>query len=118
MVCCTVNERRLTSGSHTTPHDCGTSGEEHGKAVQIYNGVYDKQATLVNGRDLWQLRRDFPAKYAETGTTLYWSDSTERWVVEAPTVTWEAPNQAFNAAGDVRQFPGLQDYSGAEWEVP
>ena len=62
-------------------------------AVTKYNGIYKKQASLVNGKDWWKHLYNQPGHLdeAEGGTSIYWSDTAERWVIEAPDVIWEAP---------------------------
>ena len=59
-------------------------------AVTKYNGIYNKQSTLVNNRDWWQARNDLGGRYLDHGVSIFWSDATERWTIEASDVRWEA----------------------------
>ena len=51
------------------------------------DGIYVKQSSLVNGNDWWK----HSTKSGEDGTSIYWSDVANRWIIEANDVTWEAP---------------------------
>ena len=55
-----------------------------------YNGMYNKQSTTINGYDWWVARDDVGGINANTGSTIYFSTSHNRWVIEAPDVYWEA----------------------------
>ena len=78
-------------------------------AITKYNGVYVKQASLVNEKDWWKQS----TLSGNTGTSIYWSDIGSRWVIEASDVRWEAPTTVFNPLDDDRHFPGLKTWFGA-----
>ena len=84
-------------------------GSTDGVAVATYNGIYVKQASLVNDRDWWM----HSTKSGDLGSSIYWSDASNRWIIEASDVTWEAPTTTFNPLDDDRHFPGLQTWFGA-----
>ena len=52
--------------------------------VTEYNGVYNRQASTINGHDWWVARNDVGATQAGTNATIYFSQSNDRWVLEAP----------------------------------
>ena len=90
--------------------------------AQMYNGLYNKATGTINGMDWYVARDDVGGTAADTQTTLYYSTSHERWVIEAPDVYWEA-NQTqhsfgvegtdyLNAGNDKRMPAGIQDYFG------
>ena len=85
-----------------------------GTAVKKYNGIYMKQGSLVNGMDWWKQRYTDAAHLTDedAGASIYWSDTAERWLIEASDVIWEAPTTTFNDLDDDRHFPGLQMYFG------
>ena len=67
-------------------------GSTDGMALTTYNGIYVKQASLVNEMDWWK----HSTKSGDLGSSVYWSDSRKRWVIEASNVSWEAPTTTFN----------------------
>ena len=75
-----------------------------------YNGIYMKQKSLVNNMDWWKQRYTDTThlSHENVGASIYWSAIGERWVIEAPDVTWEAPGTPYNDLDDDRHFPGLQ----------
>ena len=77
-------------------------GETDGIAITTYNGVYTKQKSFVNDKDWWKHLYSQPGHLneAEGGTSIYWSDSAERWIIEALDVTWEAPTDTPNSLED------------------
>ena len=85
---------------------------------------HDIENTVVNRNDWWRIRIDHPVtgtpeNYEDTGATLYWSDSAERWILEAPDVNWEADDAWFNTLDDDRLPPGIQNHFGDKdtiWE--
>ena len=87
-------------------------GATDGVAVTDFNGIYSKQASLINGMDWWSIRDDQPTPGSDHSASIYWSDSTWRWVIESPEITWEAPKHVFNALDDDSHFPGLQEFFG------
>ena len=73
--------------------------------VALYNGIYNKQETLINGKDWWTIRMDNKADTSST-VTLYWSDIGARWILEASEISWIST-------------PGIPDYFGGvetTWE--
>ena len=71
-------------------------------AVAHYNGVYNRQASTINGYDWWVARNDVFMTDAGTNATLYFSSAHERWVLEAPDVYWEAserPGDQWDTSG-------------------
>ena len=54
--------------------------------MTIYNGIYDKQATTINGYDWRVARNDVGVTNQGTNATIYFSTSHDRWVIEAPDV--------------------------------
>lgn len=92
--------------------------------VTTYNGIYNKADGKINGYNWWVARDDVSGTATDTGATLYFSTSHNRWVIEAPDVYWEANITAHsighqdgntkNTANDQRLFPGTQagDYFG------
>ena len=78
----------------------------------LFRSIYSKQSSLLNGRDWWSIRDDQPTPGSDGMASIYWSDSKARWVIEASDITWEAPDDVFNALDDDRHFPGLQEYFG------
>ena len=54
-----------------------------GGGVQTYNGIYNRQSTTINGYDWWMARNDVGEIDANTGATMYFSTSHNRWIIEA-----------------------------------
>ena len=94
----------LCTALYLTVQDVPESGESDGEiaweeteatetntiAMSTYNGIYIKQSSLVNGRDWWRHRHDQPYPYADTNSTIYWTDDG-KWIIETPDVWLEAP---------------------------
>ena len=92
-------------------------------AITHYNGVYTKQLSKINGLNWWVARDDVGATAQATNTTLYYSTSHNRWILEAPDVYWEANQTShsfthdnphrdlnnLNEANDQRRFQGLDE---------
>ena len=83
---------------------------ENGAAVTKYNGTYRRQGNLISGQSWWK----HGTKDGDTGTIIYWSESHDRWVVEAPDVIWESSEATPNSGNDERRFSGLQNYFGGQ----
>ena len=90
--------------------------------MSTYDGIYNKQASTINGYDWWVARNDVGATEATANATIYFSTSHNRWVIEAPDVYWEAnmtqhsigkaTDEHLNDGSDRRRFQGLSDYFG------
>ena len=87
-------------------------------AVTKYNGIYMKQTTLVNGKDWWKQRFTDathleiigPAHEGRTSTlienesaSVYWSNSDDRWILEALDVSWKSPQTLFQQVGEFNE---------------
>ncbi len=59
-------------------------------AVTQYSGVYNKQASTINGYDWWVSRNDVGGTDSTANATIYFSTSHNRWVLEVPDVYYEA----------------------------
>ena len=91
-------------------------------AVTLYNGVYNKQASTINGYDWWVARNDVGGTESTTNATLYFSTSNDRWIIEAPDVYFEANtthhaighdcDEHYNDGNDRRRFQGMSEYFG------
>ena len=90
--------------------------------VTTYDGMYIKQSTTINGYDWWVARNDVGGIDANTGSTIYFSTSHNRWIIEAPDVYWEAnitqhsigqgTDDHMNDGNDRRRSPGIEEYFG------
>ena len=61
-----------------------------------HNGVYNKQATMIDGLSWYVARHDVPdltPKSLEDRASLYYSNVHKRWTIEASTVTFEMTDE-------------------------
>ncbi len=92
----------------------------------ILTGISYWNLVAFAGREAVSLNSNV-ASIEDTGATLYWSNSDDRWMLEALDVTWEASQEFYQDVGgfnayddrglgdrdeDDRLFPGLQVYFG------
>ena len=95
--------------------------------MDLYNGVYIKQTSTINGYDWFIARNDVGTTDASSNTTLYFSTSHNRWVIEAPDIYWEANitahslgqanDASLNMNDDRRRIPHLFDiyFGTTQW---
>mgnify|MGYP007064242455 CR=1 FL=1 len=119
-----MNGERIFRNPRTLPQGPSNvrTGFSHNAAVKTYNGIYTKQDSTRDDRDWWVQTFTDATHFTAPATAgkIYWTASSERWVIEGgEDVTWEAPTTEFNALDDDRHFPGLQIYFGAspnDWQ--
>ena len=76
---------------------------DRGTAVTMYNGIYSKQLSAVNGKPWYRLRKGQPSPSDDHGSSLYWSETDKRWMIEATDIKWTAPNGMCVSVADGEQ---------------